>query len=134
MDHKTELVASIPLFAKLETRSLDAVATLAKVIPATEGTVLVREGEPATSFFVVVDGTVHVERGGRLVNSITSGGFLGEIGLIEDRDRTATAICATDSQLLEFGTYEFGRVMATFPDVKARIEAAAARRPHTVET
>ena len=133
MDHKTELVASVPLFAKLEPRSLDAVATLAKVLPATEGTVLVREGEPATSFFVVVSGTVHVERDGRFVNSITDGGFLGEIGLIEERERTATATCATDCQLLEFGTYEFGRVVATFPDVKARVEAAAARRPHPAD-
>ena len=32
MDEKTAVVASIPMFAKLEQRSLEAVATLAKVI------------------------------------------------------------------------------------------------------
>jgi CRP-like cAMP-binding protein len=133
MDRKTELVASVPLFAKLEPRSLDAVATLAKVVPAKAGRILVREGEPATSFFIVVDGTVHIERAGRFVNSITDGGFFGEIGLIEDRERTATATCATDCQLLEFDTYAFSRVLATFPDVQARVQAAAARRPHQAD-
>jgi len=130
MDRKTELVAALPIFSKLEPRSLEAVATLARIVSAPAGTVLTREGEPAESFFAIVSGTVHVERGSRLVSSLSDGGFLGEIGLLEARERTATATCATDCELLEFGTYEFGRVMATFPDVRARVEAAAARRPH----
>jgi CRP-like cAMP-binding protein len=58
------------------------------------------------------------------------GGFIGEVALIEGSGRTATATCATDCELLEFGSFEFARVMATFPDVRARVEAAAARRPH----
>ena len=130
MDRKTGLVAGLPIFARLEPRSLEAVATLARIVTAPAGTVLVREGEPAESFFVIVSGTVHIERAGRFVSSLAEGGFLGEIALLEARDRTATATCATDCELLEFGTYEFGRVMATFPDVRARVEAAAARRPH----
>ncbi len=49
------------------------------------------------------------------------------------RDRTATAICTTDCELLQFGSFEFGRVLATFPDVQARVDAAMARRPHPDE-
>jgi len=130
MDDKTALVASVPIFASLEPRSLEAVATQAKVRTVPADTVLVREGEPAESFYVIVSGTVHVERQGRFVRSMSAGGFLGEVGLIEGIERTATAICATECELLEFGSFEFGRVMATFPDVRARVEAAAARRPH----
>jgi CRP-like cAMP-binding protein len=88
------------------------------------------EGEPAESFYVIVSGTVHIERGDRFVRSMSNGGFLGEVALIEGGSRTATAICTTPCELLEFGSFEFGRVMAMFPDVRARVEAAAARRPH----
>jgi CRP-like cAMP-binding protein len=130
MDQKTATVASVPIFAKLEPRSLEAVATLAKVVAVPAETVLLREGEPAESFYVIVDGTVRVERLGRFVRSMSAGGFLGEIALVEGTERTATATCATDCELLEFGSFEFGRVMATFPDVRARVEAAVARRPH----
>ena len=87
-------------------------------------------GEPARAFYVIVTGTIHIERDGDFIRSMTDGGFLGEIGLIEGTKHTATATCATDCELVELGAYEFGRVMATFPDVRARVEAAAARRPH----
>jgi CRP-like cAMP-binding protein len=134
MDEKTAIVAAIPMFAKLEPRSLEAVATLAKRIEVPADTVLLREGEPAESFYVIVHGTVQIERLGRFVRSIMDGGFIGEVALIEGSGRTATATSATPCELLEFGSFEFGRVMATVPDVRARVEGAAARRPHSEAT
>ena len=130
MDRKTELLAALPLFSALDARSLEAVAVLAREVSAPAGTVLMREGERAELFFAIVSGTVHVERAGGLARSMTSGGFLGEIALLEEGSRTATATCATDCELIELGGHEFGRVVATFPDVRARVEAAVARRPH----
>lgn len=130
MDEKTALVAALPIFAKLDPRSQQAVATQAIPVALPAGTVLLREGEPADSFYVIVRGTVHVERRGRFVRSMSGGGFLGEVALVEASERTATATCSTDCELLEFGRSEFGRLMAAFPDVRARVEAAVARRPH----
>lgn len=130
MDQKTAVVAAVPIFAKLEPRSLEAVASLAKIVTVPADTVLVREGEPAASFYVIVSGTIRIERLGRFVRSILDGGFIGEVAMIEGTGRTATAICATTCDLLEFGTFEFGRLMATFPDVRTRVEAAVVRRPH----
>ena len=130
MEDKTAIVGRLPLFARLDPRSIEAVATLAKVVSTPAGTVLMEQGEPARAFFVIVTGTIHIERDGDFIRSMTDGGFLGEIGLIEGTKHTATATCETDCELVEFGAYEFGRVMATFPDVRARVEAAAARRPH----
>jgi CRP-like cAMP-binding protein len=128
--NRTAILARVPIFAKLEGRSMEAVATLARVVSAPAGTVLLHEGESAGSFYVIVTGTVHVERAGAFLRSMSDGGFLGEIALIEGTDRTATATCATDCELLEFGAFEFSRVMATFPDVRTRVESALARRPH----
>lgn len=131
MTEKVEILARVPLFATLEGRSLEAVATLAREEAAPAGTVLMREGEPADSFYVIVSGTVHVERAGTPVRSMTDGGFVGEIALIERGVRTATVTCATDCRLLRLGSFEFERVTATFPEVRARVEAAVRRRPHT---
>ena len=63
MNDKTAVVAAIPMFAKLEPRSLEAIATLAKTITVPAETVLLREGEPAGSFYVIVDGTVRIKHG-----------------------------------------------------------------------
>lgn len=130
MDQKVDLLARLPLFSTLDQRSMEAVATLAREVSAPAGTVLIREGEPAESFYVIVDGTVHVQRTGLPVRSMTSGGFLGEIALVEQGERTATATCVTDCQLLVFGRFEFERVTATFPEIRSRIEAAVKRRSH----
>jgi CRP-like cAMP-binding protein len=130
MDRKTELLARVPLFATLEGRSLEAVATLAREVDAPAGTVLMRAGEPAESFYLIVSGTVHVERTGTPVRSMSDGGFVGEIALTERGARTATVTCATDCRLLVLGSFEFDRVTATFPDIRARIAATIKRRPH----
>jgi CRP-like cAMP-binding protein len=130
MDDKRAILARLPVFSTLDPRSIEAVASLARVVAMPADTVLMREGEPAESFYVIVTGTVHVERMGHFVRSMADGGFLGEIALVEGSEHTATATCATDCELLEFGSFEFGRLMARFPDVRERVEAAVARRPH----
>ena len=76
--------------------------------------------------------------GGGAGNQVARGVFnlhdrLGEISLVEGGETTATATCATDCELVSFGGFEFGRLLATFPDVRARVDAAIARRPHDHE-
>ena len=130
MDDKTAIVARLPIFAKLEGRSLEAIATLARLVSMPAGTMLMREGEAAESFYVIVTGTVHATRNGEFVRSMSDGGFLGEIALVEETTHTATVTCATACEFVELGRFEFGRVMARFPDVGTRVDAAVARRPH----
>ena len=130
MDDKTAIVARLPIFAKLEGRSLEAIATLAQLVSMPAGTVLIGDGEATESFYVIVTGTVHVTRNGEFVRSMSDGGFLGEIALEEETTHTATVTCATACEFIQLGRFEFGRVMARFPDVGKRVDAAVARRPH----
>jgi len=133
MDDKTELTAQMPIFAGLDPRSIEAIAVLAQVESMPAGEVLMREGEQGDTFYVIVSGTVRILRNGVFVRSMSDGGFLGEIALTEGGDHTATATCATDCELLAFGSFEFGRLIDRFPDVHGRIDAAIARRPHATE-
>jgi CRP-like cAMP-binding protein len=130
MNDKTAILARLPIFAKLDARSLEAIATLARIVSVPAGTVLMREDEATESFYVIVTGTVHVERDGKFVRSMSDGGILGEIALAEDSTHTATVTCTTACEFVQLGRYEFGRVIAHFPDVGTRVDAAMARRPH----
>lgn len=130
MDRKLELLRSVPLFADLDAQSLDAVGVLAREVEVPADHILMLEGEPADAFYVLVDGTIHVERAGGTARSMAAGGFLGEIALLEGGPRTATATCATDCRLLAIQRHEFERLMTTFPHIERRIRTAAARRPH----
>lgn len=128
MDDKVALLRAVPLFAELDDRSLQAIATLAREVDARAGDVVMREGESGESFLVIVEGTLRVEQAGRDIRSMMAGGFLGEIALLEHGPRTATATCVTDCRLLSLGHFEFDRLMSTFPDVRTKVLAAIARR------
>jgi CRP-like cAMP-binding protein len=128
MDDKVAALRGAPLFAGLDDRSLQAVAILAREISAPAGEILILEGEPGDAFYVILDGTIRVEHGDRTVRSMTAGGFLGEIALVERGARTATATCVTDCRLLEIKRHEFERLMDTMPAVHRRIRTAMERR------
>jgi CRP-like cAMP-binding protein len=130
MDRKLELLRDVPLFADLDSQSLDAVGVLAKEVVAPAGEVLLREGEPGDTFFVIVDGAVRVERAGGAERILSAGGFFGEIALLEGGTRTATATCETLCRLLRIERHEFERLLASFPHIARRIQHAGARRPH----
>jgi CRP/FNR family transcriptional regulator, cyclic AMP receptor protein len=128
VDDKVEILRGVPLFADLDQRAIQAVAILAHEVAYKAGDALMLEGEAGDEFFVIVDGTVRIERGGRTIRSMTAGGYLGEIALTERRPRTATATCVTDVRLLAIRAHEFERLMDTLPEVDKRVRAAVARR------
>lgn len=125
---KIAVLRGVRLFADLDDRSLQAVAILAREQSHRAGDVLMLEGEPGDEFYVIVDGTVRVEKGGRTVRSMTPGSFLGEIALVERRPRSATATAVTDVTVLALQQHEFDRLLATMPAVHERVRAAIRRR------
>ena len=125
---KLAVLRGVPLFADLDERSLQAVAVLAREQTHKAGSVLMLEGEPGDEFYVIVDGTIRIEHGDRTVRSMTPGGFLGEIALLERRPRSATAIAESDVTLLVLHQHEFDRLLQTMPGVHRRIRAAIDRR------
>lgn len=128
MTDKLAVLRGVPLFADLDERSIQAVAVLAREQSHKAGEILMLEGEPGDEFFVIVDGTIRIERGGRTVRSMTSGGFLGEIALFDRRPRTATATAETDVTVLVLHQHEFDRLLDTLPAVHRRVRAAIDRR------
>jgi CRP-like cAMP-binding protein len=128
MADKLEILRTVPLFADLEDRSLQAVAILAREVTFKAGEVIMLEGEIGDGFYVILDGTVRIDRGDRAIRSMTAGGFFGEIALLEQRPRTATATAVSDVTALELGHHEFERLLDTMPAVHRRVRAAVDRR------
>ncbi|HSL97740.1 MAG TPA: cyclic nucleotide-binding domain-containing protein [Candidatus Deferrimicrobiaceae bacterium] len=125
---KLGALRAVPLFADLDERGLQAVAVLARETSVLAGEPIMLEGEPGDAFYVILEGTVRIEKGGRPIRSMTPGGFIGEIALLDRRPRTATAVAVTESRLLRLGQHEFERLVDTFPEVSAKVRAAISRR------
>jgi CRP/FNR family transcriptional regulator, cyclic AMP receptor protein len=132
-DEKLEQLRRVPLFAGLGKRELEELGTLADEVDVDTGRVLTREGETGHEFFVVLDGGVQVDVGGKQVASLSKGDFLGEIALIDGKPRTATTRAVGPTRLLVIGHREFHQLMDDFPTVKTCVLQALAERVRRLE-
>jgi uncharacterized protein YhbP (UPF0306 family) len=81
------------------------------------GDVIVRQGAPADKIFIIVKGEVTVEReeaDGRVVEleTLRDGQFFGELAILRDTPREATATAKTDVTLLAMRRDTFQRLVA----------------------
>jgi tetratricopeptide (TPR) repeat protein len=104
-----------------------------------EDTIIVKEGDPGDSLFIVVRGQVRVITHDVRQNEIEladlgEGEFFGEISLLTGRPRTATIITNLDTELLELTRTDYERVVAQYPNVKIVMEEFHQKRAYkTVE-
>ena len=84
-----------------------------------EGQVFFREGDPADSVFLVLSGVVDVLReldgDPILLGTVRAGQFIGEMGVVENRPRSATARAASDVEVEILSPTEFFDQIAGSP-------------------
>ncbi len=104
----------IPLFAHLTQESAQILASEAVAdVPA--GQTLAQAGDPGAGMFVVVEGSVVVERGD-LHAEIGPGGFFGELSLlVPDSPRIARVRAVTDARILPVPRSTFDLLLETEP-------------------
>ena len=133
IDEKLELLKRTPLLSALGRKEIEAVGMLVDEIDVPAGQVLMREGDTGREFFVLVDGTVGIDRGGTRIRTLKSGDFFGEIALLDEGPRTATATADGASRLLVLGHREFHSLMDQFPAIRTCVLEALAVRIRNLE-
>jgi CRP/FNR family transcriptional regulator, cyclic AMP receptor protein len=63
------------------------------------GEVIFAEGDKGDKMYVICSGEVEIERGGKLVERLSSGGIFGEMALIDGSPRAATARAKTPCEV-----------------------------------
>jgi CRP/FNR family cyclic AMP-dependent transcriptional regulator len=128
MDQKLELLQRVPLFAGLARDQLEQIAQIAEEMDAPAGTELTHEGRHEGYFFVIVSGTVRVERGGQTVNTLHDGDFLGEISLLDGGPRTATTTAESPSTLIVMTHQRFSQLLDSSPTIRQAVMEEVGRR------
>ena len=114
------LLRRLQLFAGLAPPTLESLARSGVWQSVPRSTVVIREGDPGETFYIVESGAVAVTRGGQPIRTLDApGDGFGEIALLRDIPRTATVTAVTDTVLLTLGRREFLAAVTGHPVVSA---------------
>jgi CRP/FNR family cyclic AMP-dependent transcriptional regulator len=128
MDQKLELLERVPLFAGVSREGLEAIGRFVDEIDVPAGRALTHEGRHEGYFFLIVEGTVRIERAGRTINTIGAGDFIGEIALLDGGPRTATATTESPCRLLSMTHERFHELFESSTSVRTAILESIGQR------
>ena len=118
----------IPLFSDLNAEEFVDVAIMLVRRTEKPGTVIVKEGDPGESMFIVSTGEAEATRedeGRRMqLASFSDGDFFGEMAVLSGEPRTATVTAVTNTELLELTRADLQQICSRHPEVEAKLRLA----------
>ncbi len=124
-----DLLSAIPLFEDLSGREIDAVRRLLHRREYVAGESIFIQGEPGLGMYIIARGSVSIqsEPSGRELVELADGDFFGEIALLNEVIRTATARAKTDCTLLSLFQPDLLSLLDRNPRLGVKVLLALAR-------
>jgi len=110
-------LACVPLFAALDRDRVLAIARLADVERLAADSEIVHVGDPASSFYLVLEGTAVVQLPGGRETQLAKGDYFGELALFDDSPRTGTVVTTDDVVVARIGRSSFLQLVEAEPKV-----------------
>ena len=127
---------SSPLFADFSESDLVAVIQGLELATYGPGDILILEGDPGTSLFVITSGVVRAfvrqpDGKNKQVREMGEGSFFGEIAVLSGKPRTATVTAKTTVEALILERKTLDNIGKTHPSVRTTLQKFAAERLKT---
>lgn len=128
-----DFLASVPMFSGLQRDELLKFAELTRERTYPKGSVILFQGDPGDSLYVLRQGrakVVLIGEDGRevILGVLEPGAHFGELSLIDDQPRSAHVIAMEDSQLLILRREDFRRRVEANPTVAWALLIELSRR------
>ncbi len=108
---KRDVLAKMPLFARLQEREMLRVMQVAEVLSFEPGQIVVREGDRGDELFIVLSGLVRILRGDAVLSEVGPGEHFGEMALIRSMPRSATVSAVEQSELIAVRRADFFEIL-----------------------
>ena len=132
-------VPKSPLFEVLTAEEREAVVKEMDLEEHEEGNVVITEGQPGSSMYVIARGEVKVYTLGAdgasvYLAKLGEGDFFGEVSVLTGKPRTATITASQPTQLLRLDKSKLDTTLARFPGIRKVLDDFYKKRAeHTVE-
>lgn len=136
----TKPVPKSALFEMLSDEEREAIVREMEIESYDEGSVIITEGEPGTSMYLIVSGEVKVytrgtgNTGSLYLANLGEGDFFGEVSVLTGKPRTATITASQRSELLRLDKEKLDNTLSRFPGIRKVLDDFYKKRAkHTVE-
>jgi CRP-like cAMP-binding protein len=80
------------------------------------GQVIFERGDPSDYMYGIMEGQVDIRVGDRILETISAGSVFGEMALIDDEPRSATAVARTECRVVQVDAPAFHELIVLHPD------------------
>jgi hypothetical protein len=134
----TRPVPKSPLFEMLSDVEREAIVREMQIESHDEGSVIITEGDPGTSMYLIASGEVKVYTRGAggtvYLANLGEGDFFGEVSVLTGKPRTATITASQRTELLRLDKEKLDGVLSKYPGIRTVLDDFYKKRAnHTVE-
>jgi cAMP-dependent protein kinase regulator len=135
----TRPVPKSPLFEVLSEAERNALVREMELESHDEGSVIISEGQPGSSMYIIASGEVKVFTNGAggstlYLARLGEGDFFGEVSMLTGKPRTATITASQRTELLRLDKDKLDNALAMYPGIRKVLNDFYQRRAeHTVE-
>lgn len=100
-----DLLKGVPIFRDLTTDELDRIIALGRIVTYPKDMILFKEGDQGEALYVVLEGSICVSKAAPTGKEnpmafMERGSCFGEMALVDDFPRSATAVASLESRVL----------------------------------
>jgi cGMP-dependent protein kinase len=99
-EENKKFIESVPIFRVLTSFQKESLLSSMYVIKYAPGERIVNEGDEGDAFFIIKEGTVLCEKGGKELRKMNRGDFFGDQALLYNSVRTASVIAVSEAKCI----------------------------------
>lgn len=123
---QTDFLKGVSLFAYLSDEELGNISKQAEVVEYVRDAFICKEGQQADSMFIIKSGIVQIfcddgKGGKKILTHLKLGEYFGEMALLTEEPRTASAIALAETEVIRLKKDSFHNLLKTSPGVSLSI-------------
>lgn len=126
------ILKQVPIFSDLKSRELNEVEKIVHRRKYKKNEPVIRMGDPGLGMYIIVKGSVEIIEedntgGKRPLAKLAGGAFFGDLALLDESPRSASAIALEDSDIIGFFRPDFLDLLYRKPKLGIKVLFALAR-------
>jgi CRP/FNR family transcriptional regulator/CRP/FNR family cyclic AMP-dependent transcriptional regulator len=139
MSSVEDALAKVPLFSQFSRKDLERLAKGTVTHDYASGSVIVKEGDQALGFFLILSGRAEVVKDAesanpRVIGTLAAGDFFGEMALLDGYLRSASVRAVEATKCLMLSRWDFLAELRTSPNIALQMLSVLSRRLREVES